>query len=301
VTSAHVAPRGHKSRVARPVVRVEPARVTVPLHRRHRRPKPLVAPPTMTQRRTSSLESLLSARALSAVLLVILVVVLALFIQSDAFYVHRIEVGGLFHLTAEEVFGLSGVANMHVFWIDPAEVRRNILRSSSVADVEVLVNWPPHLVQIEVQERQPALVWEQAGVRTWIDVRGRVMPQRTDLEGMLRIVVEGEDTPVGPNVVIPQDVVDGALQLKTLYPDLEALLYDPVEGLGLQEGRGWRVWFGSGTDMPAKLNVYNAIVADLTSRGVQPEYIDVGDINAPYYKIWWQVDEGEPAPPADGQ
>ena len=285
------------------MIRVEPAApVIVPLHKRHReRARPLVAPATMTQRRTSSLEALFSARALSAVILVVLLVVLGLFFQSDAFYVHRIEVGGLFHLTAEEVFGLSGVANMHVFWIDPAEIRQNILRSSSVADVEVLVSWPPHVVQIEVQERQPALVWEQAGVRTWIDVRGRVMPQRTDLEGMLRIVVEGEDTPVGPSVVIPQGVVDGALQLKTLYPDLEALLYDPVEGLGLQEGRGWRVWFGSGTDMPAKLNVYNAIVNDLAAHGIQPEIIDVGDINAPYYKIWWQDNAGEATPPADSQ
>ncbi len=245
----------------------------------------------MTQRRTSQIDTLFSARLLSGVVLVMLAGLLVVFFQSDAFYVHRIEVGGLDHLTAEEVFALSEVANLHVFWIDPAIVRENILRSPSVADVEVLVSWPPHPVQIEVQEREPALVWEQAGVRTWIDVRGRVMPQRTDLEGMLRIIVEDVDTPVGTNVIIPQDVVNGALQLRALYPDLQDLLYDSVEGLGYQDPRGWRVWFGAGTNMPAKLNVYNALVNNLIARGIQPEYIDVGDVDAPYYKVWWR--EGE--------
>ncbi len=239
----------------------------------------------MTQQRGQS--AVLSARMLSAVILFSLLVVLFLFFQSDAFYVHRIEVGGLNHLDAAEVFTLSGVANLHIFWVDAEEVRRAVLRSPSVADAEVRVGWPPHLVQIEVQERAPALVWEQAGVRTWIDVRGRVMPQRSDLQGLLRVVVEGRDGPLGPNDVIPQDVVDGALQLRALFPNIEVLLYSPMEGLGYQDGRGWRVWFGSGTNMAAKLTVYNALVEDLLARGIQPEYIDVGDVDAPYYKEWW--------------
>jgi hypothetical protein len=241
----------------------------------------------MTQPRISQLERLLSARMLSGVILISLIVVLALFIESDALYVHQIEVGGLYHLTAEEVFTLSGVADSHLFWVDPRVIHSNILQSPSVADVEVRVGWPPHLVQIEVQEREPALIWEQSGVRTWIDVRGRVMQQRTDLQNLLRIVAEDTDTPVGPEGQIPQAVVDGALQLRALYPNIEVLLYNQAEGLGYQDGRGWRVWFGSGTNMPAKLTVYNAIVSDLQGRNIQPEYIDVGDINAPYYKVWW--------------
>lgn len=225
------------------------------------------------------------------VVLLSLTVVLFVFFRSDAFYVRQIEVGGLNHLTAEEVFTLSGVANMHLFWIDPAVVRESVLRSPSVSDANVRVGWPPHLVQIEIREREPALIWEQAGVRTWIDVQGRVMQQRADLTDMLRIVVEGVEAPVGPNVLIPQSVVAGALQLRTIYPEMNAFLYDPNEGLGFQDSRGWRVWFGEGTAMAAKDNVYRAIVADLQARHIQPEFIDVGDINAPYYKIWWGPEE----------
>lgn len=297
--SSHVAPRGQRERVARPVVRhVEPLPVVRAPARRRRAARREAAARNgvsgavaMTQRRSGHLEAILSARTLSAVTVASLLVVLLMFIQSDAFYVHHIEVGGLVNLTAEEVFALSGVANLHLFWVDPAEVRAQVLRSPSVADAEVRVGWPPHLIQIEIQEREPALIWEQAGVRTWIDVRGRVMQQRVDRTDLLRIVVEGSDAPIGPNVVIPQDVVDAALQLRELLPDLEVLIYDAVEGLGFQDPQGWRAWLGTGTDMAAKLNVYNAIVADLNARGIYPEFIDVGDVDAPYYRIWWREDE----------
>ncbi len=293
VSSSHVAPRGQREKVARPVERApELTGADIPFRRRKRtrdteRRKVATSSTTMTQRRTDQFDRVLSARMLSAVILLALGVVLYMFFQSDAFYVRRIEVGGLYHLTAEEVFALSGIANQHLFWVDAQQVREEILRSPSVAAVDVLVNWPPHLVQIEVQEREPALIWEQAGVRTWIDVRGRVMQQRTDIEGLLRIVVIDVDTPVGPNVVIPQGVVDGALQLRGLYPDTEVLIYDGLKGLGYQDVRGWRVWFGEGANMPAKINVYRAIVADLDTRGIFPEFVDVGDINAPYYKVRW--------------
>ena len=114
----------------------------------------------MTQRRTSQVEMLFSPRVISLVILLSLLAVLAMFFQSDAFYVHSIEVGGLDYLSAGEVFSLSGVASMHIFWIDPDGVRDRIMESSSVADVDVLVGWPPHLLQVEIQEREPALIWE---------------------------------------------------------------------------------------------------------------------------------------------
>jgi len=303
VASSHVAAPGQRERVAQPVTRPRPtageAPVPAPRRSKARGKSQRAAPPpeTMIQSRSDQFDLVLSARMLSAVILFSLLVVLFLFFQADTFYVSHVEVGGLRHLTAEEVFALSGIANMHLFWVDPADVEAAIRRSSSVGAVEVSVGWPPHLVQIQVQEREPALIWEQAGVRTWIDVRGRVMPQRTDLEGLIRVVVEGVDDPVGANVIIPQEVVDGALQLRRLYPNIEALLYRPVEGLGFRDVGGWLVWFGTGTDMAAKMNMYNALAADLQARGIYPEFIDVGNVDAPYYKVWWGRDEATEAVP----
>ncbi|MBN2471911.1 MAG: FtsQ-type POTRA domain-containing protein [Anaerolineae bacterium] len=307
VNSSHVAPRGHREAVAQPVVREAPdpsPRRPARRKRPARRESPVRRPPVteagaMIQPRSDQMGLLFSARMLSVLILLGLSVVLVLLFQSNAFFVHHIEVGGLTYLTAEEIFALSEVANLHLFWVDPEDVREQVMRSPSVADARVSVTWPPHGVQIEVRERAPALIWEQAGVRTWIDVRGRVMQQRLDIEGLLRVVVEDGKEPLGPNVIIPQGVVDGALQMKALQPDLAEVIYDPVDGLGYQDPRGWRVWFGIGAEMPARMNVYEAIVADLEARDIYPELIDVGDVDAPYYKVWWGREEaGEAVPPA---
>ncbi len=228
------------------------------------------------------------ARIVSGLIVASLSVILFLFFNLDIFYVRSIAVGGLRYTSKEELFALTGIANMHIFWVDPQEVRQAVLRSPTIADARVQVGWPPNMVQIIVEERQPALVWEQAGVAAWVDVQGRVMRQREDRADLLRVVVDGSvEGPVGPNVIIPQDAVAGALQLKAMYSNIEVLRYNPYKGLGYQDGRGWAVWFGTGTDMPNKILVYNALVDNLLSRGIQPGEISVVNPDAPFYSVLW--------------
>lgn len=222
-------------------------------------------------------------RAISAMIVLALVALLALFFSAPIFYIHSIAVGGLKYLTKEEVFALTGVANMHVFWIDPEEVRANVLRSPTIADAHVQIGWPPNMVQVIVEEREPALIWVQSGVTNWVDVQGRVMFQREDRPDLVRIDSSVDDGPLGPNVQLNLGIVTGALQLKSLRPNIESLRYDPAEGLGYQDGRGWMAWFGTGTDMPEKLLIYETIVSDLQARGIFPTRIDVGNPDAPVY------------------
>ncbi|MBZ0293600.1 MAG: FtsQ-type POTRA domain-containing protein [Anaerolineae bacterium] len=224
-------------------------------------------------------------RVFSGLIIVSLLLVLFLFFSADAFYIHSIAVGGLEYLTKEEVFALSDIANLHVFWVDPEAVRQNILRSPTVADARVTVGWPPRMVQIIVQERQPALVWEQSGVATWIDVQGRVMQQREDRPDLLRISDYVTEGPLAPNTKLDTRIISGALQLRSMFPTIDLLRYHPNKGLGYQDGRGWEVWFGIGTDMPEKILVYDAIVANLLSRNIQPTEINVANPDAPYYSV----------------
>ena len=71
--------------------------------------------------------------------------------------------------------------------------------------------------------------------------------------------------------------------LRELRPNINQLYYRPAGGLSYQDGRGWRAYFGEGTDMNQKLVVYEAIVADLESRGLTPAYISVSNQEKPYY------------------
>jgi hypothetical protein len=83
---------------------------------------------------------------------------------------------------------------------------------------------------------------------------------------------------------VPAEAVAGALQLRQLRPNIELLHYDALRGLSYQDGRGWRGYFGVGTDMAQKLAVYEDLVADLTARGIQPTMISVESAQAPYYQ-----------------
>ncbi len=225
-------------------------------------------------------------RLISGLIVVGLFGVLFVFFSADAFYVHSIAVGGLQDLTKEEVFALTDIADMHIFWVDPDQVRESLLRSPTVADAQVAVGWPPQMVKVTIEERQPALVWEQAGVATWIDLQGRVMRLRDERPDLIRIVTESQiDGPLGPNVQLETGTVSGALQLDSLYPEIDVLRYHPEKGLGYTDGRGWEAWFGTGTDMPEKLIVYEALVENLVGRGIQPGEINVANRHAPFYSV----------------
>jgi hypothetical protein len=226
-----------------------------------------------------------SWRIFSGLITLALLAMLFIFFTFDIFYVHSIAVGGLKYLTKEEIFALTDIANMHLFWIDPQLVRENIMRSPTIADADVQVGWPPNMVQIIVEEREPALVWVQSGIPTWVDVQGRVMNQREDRPDLPRVLSEVEDGPLGQNVQIGLDVVSGALQLKALAPGIDTVRYNPASGLGYQDARGWTAWFGTGTDMPEKIGIYNAIVDNLLGRGIQPREINVMNPDAPFYTV----------------
>jgi len=95
---------------------------------------------------------------------------------------------------------------------------------------------------------------------------------------------ESVDTELEPSIAfVPQEVLQGALNLRELRPSINELYYRPSEGLSYQDGRGWRVHFGTGIDMNQKLVLYETILGDLLARNISPVYISVSNKNKPYY------------------
>ena len=225
----------------------------------------------------------MSWRILSAMIILGLVLVLTLFFTSDAFYVHSIAVGGLKYLTKEEVFALTETSNLHIFWVDPEVVRKNLLRFQMIADAQVTVGWPPNMVQIIVEEREPALIWVQSGTVYWIDLQGRVMPVRGDRPDLIQILADPDSIELDTNQRVPADVVNGALQLHELLPNVAELRYHPINGLGFRDASGANVWLGQGTDMPEKIVIYQAIAQNLSVRNIQALEINIVNPDAPFY------------------
>lgn len=222
-------------------------------------------------------------RYVSGLIVVTLAIIAFAILRSDVFTVRGITVSGISYLTTGEIFRHTGIAGQHILTVDPAAVQRTLLERPTIAEAEVMLNWPPDMVRIRIVEREPALLWDQNGVEAWVDIHGRVLTsppeERPDL---LRVTTRGIDAPISLNDTIPQDVVDGARQLRELVPAERSLRYDPFLGLGFRDDRGWDAWFGSGLDMPVKILVYQGIVNDLLGRGITPSIINVSNPDRPY-------------------
>jgi hypothetical protein len=164
--------------------------------------------------------------------------------------------------------------------VDPLDVQRKVSAVPGIAAASVSIQWPA-TVTIVVTERIPVVSWAEGSRKSWVDADGNKFTARTDLPGLLPITVD--DAATSPYKTVPPSVVEGALQLQQLRPNIELLHYDSAHGLSYEDGRGWRGYFGIGTDMVQKLTVYEKLVSDLVARGVQPKTISVESYQAPYY------------------
>lgn len=232
-----------------------------------------------------------SARALSLVLLLACLGTFAGLLNDGRFYVTRPEITGRQTIPAKDIYGLSGVLGLHLFWVDPAALEAALEASPSIAEAHVTVGWPDR-VRIAIVERAPVAVWQQAGAVHWVAADGRLMPARgegTAASQLLRIVVTGGRPLPADAGSVNADTVQAALALRDLRPNIASLNYYERGGLEYDDGRGWQAFFGAGDDMELKLAVYETLVDYLLhERGLQPEeiaYIVVTDVQHPFYSL----------------
>lgn len=231
---------------------------------------------------------LLSARWISLALLAMCVYALYLIGMSEQFYLTTIPVEGTFSITPNEVVQSSGLAGVHIFAADPNQAAENVTEVAGVIAATVTLEWP-NQVTIHIEEDSPIAIWAEGETEYWVTKNGQLIPARTRSLGLLKIQSNllSESNEAGEVVsnadFVPAEVLEGALLLKALRPNIETLSYRPSSGLSYQDGRGWQAYFGTGTDIEQKLVVYETIVEQLTSQGLTPVYISVSNQEKPYY------------------
>lgn len=231
---------------------------------------------------------LVSSRWISLVLLGLVAAGLYLLGADRRFFVTDVTVEGTVTLSPEAVIESSGVTGRHLFWLNPAAVAHQLLTMPNLLGATVSIQWP-NQVEIAVTERAPVLAWDQRGQRFWVDEQGQLMQARQDRPDLL-VILSQESEELVPGTRISSEALEGALQLKSLRPNISSLYYDRENGLSYQDGRNWRAYFGLGRDMNQKLAVYEALVEDLVARDLQPEYISVINKEKPYYRVVQPVD-----------
>ncbi len=230
-------------------------------------------------------------RAVSLILSVVFGLALLLGLTLPYFNIPSVTVLGNSLLTREEISEATGALGRSIFTVQTEEVELRLrLAYPELLSAKAEIYLPNHLY-VTVQERQPAILWEQDGAYTWVDANGVAFRPRGVVEGLIPVTGLSSpppgpsDSPLTPPAFMQKTLADSILALAPQVPAGTAMTYHKDYGLGWQDPRGWKVFFGTEPrHMALKLRVYESLVASLQGRGVQPTFINIAYPQAPYYR-----------------
>lgn len=234
------------------------------------------------------------SRLLSLLLTLLLGTCLYLAATLPEFHAAPAQVTGNQRISADEINSVLNATGQSIFMLTSAQLETRLrLNYPDLAAAHVAISLP-NTVNVSVVERQPVLLWKQGNGYTWIDANGIAFRPRGQAANLIAVEAlaappapaQAASDPLSPVAFVPPDLVKA---IQTLAPDVPGgttVEYDPKYGLGWQDARGWKVFFGADPgNMPLKLQVYNSLVDTLVQKGIQPTFISVQYPNAPYYRI----------------
>jgi len=250
----------------------------------------------------------LSWRILSALCAIILAGLLVLVWSRPEFRVTEAEIVGLQRISPAEVNTVIDLADTPIFMVDPKQIHQVVQKAfPEMAAITVEVGLPASVI-ITVDERVPALAWQEDDRELWIDEDGVAFPARGDSAGLVKVKAKGFATAPMPTstdreeisveselapveLALPVPYIDpqivSAVQTVSAYmPKNTNLVYDSTHGLGWREKRGITVYFGNYVkDIELKLKFYTTILDRLKRIGITPLIINIENIHAPYVRV----------------
>ena len=138
-------------------------------------------------------------------------------------------------------------------------------------------------------------LWSQDGQSVWVDAEGFAFAPRGDAQNLISVIATGAPpTPagidpaqtIGAHRLLSIELVSAITALSPSIPEGASLVFDPQYGLGWNDPKGWKVYFGqSYGDTPLKLQVYQGILTYLGEQNLQPTMISVEYPDAPFYRL----------------
>jgi cell division septal protein FtsQ len=217
---------------------------------------------------------------LSVLLLAVLALLTSQFFTTNRFYVYDAEVRGNWFVDRKEIYDTSGLHEFSIFWIKPKQAEDAISNLPGIKEARVTCRLP-NRVTIEVVERPTQIIWQRGDKRYSVDEQGIILPLEAESEGMLLI----QDLTTGPLEVggqVNSEAVRSALELRRLLPETVSLQYSEDRGLIFHQA-DCPIYLGTG-DVAEKMVILSALLQDLASDGIQPEYVDVRFIESPSYR-----------------
>jgi cell division septal protein FtsQ len=233
-------------------------------------------------------------RLFSFLIVALLGAVLYFAFNLPQFRVREAQVTGNQVLSAAEINSALNITGQPVFLLVPSDLETRLrLNYPELSAVYVSVALP-NIVSVHVFERKPVIRWEQGGGYTWISEDGVAFRPRGEVVGLISVnalsapPTDGNVStdPLTPAPFISSEMVQAIEGLAGHVPPGMTILYDASFGLGWNDPRGWRVYFGTkASDVELKMRVYEAMVNSLSQRGIRPALINVTYPTAPYYRM----------------
>lgn len=257
-------------------------------------------------------------RILSGLVIMAMVAMLIVVSTNAAFAVKAPRITGLQRLNQADIEAILGLKGKSIITVDPAAMRTDLEKAfPELSAVAVSVSLPNN-VAIAVRERQPVLAWNVKDKMIWIDADGVMFNPRGDVGSLLTIQAD-DNPPMAPVLVSAADltqapavtpaagsdstiavkqvedlskqrvdmkIISAIEILKSQMPENSSLVYTALNGLGWDDSRGWKVFFGVNLDdMQEKLTMYQTIIDLLTQKDIKPSVISVENIHAPFYRL----------------
>jgi len=227
-----------------------------------------------------------NTRTMSVLLLVFAFWGLRLVTEDAQFISGQPVVKGAVFMSPFQIRSIADVAEIPAFQIDPREVQARLEAYPEIESAQVRVLWPAQ-VEIKIVEREPILVWNDAGDPWLLSRDGVAFVRRDSTPSMLQIEATKSVLRIGQDPLEPAmdaAVLQAGLELRDALGQQQTLLYDPEHGFGIVDAVGRKVFFGETGDMQQKVMVYRALGQRLVDKRYPASLISVEDLTAPYYR-----------------
>lgn len=224
------------------------------------------------------------SRALATLLMAVSAALLIWFFTDMRFYVFEAHVQGTTLVDPNEVYRASGLAGYSVFYIDRCAVADRIRTEVvGVEHVHVECQLPNHLL-IGIEEGDVRFLWQTAGLSYVLDGAGRVLQPDDGSHGALITILDTDERSVEPGDQVDIVALRTAESLHRLLPEVTIFEYSRDRGLGVQDARGWQIWFGDDQSLLKKVATMHAMLQRITSNGETVRLIDLRFAETPYYE-----------------
>ena len=216
----------------------------------------------------------------SVVLLGAIATLVYVFIASD-FYVYNADIQNALYTPADTIYQQAGVHGFSAFFINPTQVATRLEQLPHIRHAEAWVRLP-NRIQILVEEREPALLYQVQSDVKWVDDDGVIAPIVAERQGLARLIDDAGAVQLD-NRHIDLALLQAIRQITTNLPQVNTFRYQAPYGLVFLSPEGWRVYLGSAENMSDKLAAWEAIRQQLLKQKLRVQEVDLR-----YQRPYWR-------------